>query len=115
MGITPIQIELACDRRWVCAADAPCGWEFDDAVDEITAYPTEDNPGPSQTNRVNACQLKDPSASINFDFGPDAAASRQSMDVIVNQNDKTTSLDHAVQTLGLSQGQFVPSEQEHQQ
>ena len=81
MGIAPIQIKLTCDKRWVCAATAPCGWESDDAVDEVTAYPPEDNPGPSQTKHVNACQLKDSSAYINFDFGPGAAESRQSVDV----------------------------------
>jgi hypothetical protein len=115
MGITPIQIELACDRRWVCAANAPCGWEFDDVLDEVTAYPTEDNSGPSQTIRVNACQPKDPSASINFDFGPDAAETLQSMDVIVNQEDKTTSLDNTIRTLENSQNQAASSEHGDQQ
>jgi len=74
MGIAPIQIELACDKRWVCAAAAPCGWEFDDTVYEVTAHPTKDNPGLSQTKRVSACQLKAPSGHIYFDLGLDAVA-----------------------------------------
>jgi hypothetical protein len=69
MGIAPIQIELQCDKSWRCRAGAPCGWEFNDEVYEVTAYPTKDNLGPSQTEHVNACQLKDSAGYIHFDLG----------------------------------------------
>jgi hypothetical protein len=91
VGIAPLQVKLACDKRWICPADAPCAWQYDDEdVDEVTAYPPEDNAGPSQTKRVNACQQTNSSANIIFDFGPGAAEPRQSTDVNVNQEDKTT-------------------------
>ena len=99
MGIAPIQIELACDKIWRCRGAAPCGWDLDDYVYEVTAYPTEDNSGPSQTKRVSACQLKDPSGYIYFDLELDAVESRQRIDVNVNQSDKTASLDDTIRTL----------------
>ena len=67
MGIAPIQIELACDKRWVCVAGIPCRWEFDDAVYEVIAHPNEDNPGPSQTKRINPCQLEVLPGNIYFE------------------------------------------------
>ena len=99
MGIAPIQIELACDKSWRCRDGATCGWDLDDYVYEVTAYPAEDNSGPSQTKRVNACQLKDPSGYIHFDFELDAVESRQGIDVNVNQNDKPASSDETIRTL----------------
>ncbi len=74
MGSAPVQVELACDKRWVCPADATCRWELEDYVYEVTAYPAEDNPGPSQTKHVNVCQLKAPAGQIDFDLGLDAVA-----------------------------------------
>ena len=74
MGIAPIQIELACDKRWVCPANTLCHWEFDDYVYEVAAHPTTDNPGLSQTKRVDVCQQKDPAGQIDFAFGIDAVA-----------------------------------------
>ena len=71
MGIAPIQIELACDKIWRCSAggDSDCRWDHDDYVYEVTAYPPKDNPGQSQTERVNVCRLQGPSGYISFDFG----------------------------------------------
>ncbi len=69
MGNAPIQIELACDKRWFCRAESNiCGWVFDDYVYEVTAYPSKDNPGLTQTKRVDVCQLKAPAGQIHFDF-----------------------------------------------
>jgi len=114
MGIAPIQIELACDKLWLCPASAPCHWEFDDYVYEVTAHPT-DNDGLSQTERVNVCQLKAQAGQIDFDLGPDAVAQRQTIDVNIVQSDKTTSLDDTGLTLESSPDQVVLSEQEHEQ
>jgi hypothetical protein len=83
MGIAPIQIELACDKIWRCRGAAPCGWDLDDYVYEVTAYPPEDNSGPSQTIPVNPCQLKDPSGYIYFDLEPDAVDSRQRIRILI--------------------------------
>ena len=69
MGVAPIQIELACDKHWACPAGDSCRWEFHEGMDEITAYPTNDNQGPSQSKRVDACQGKAGSGYIDFDFG----------------------------------------------
>ena len=74
MGIAPIQIELACDKRWACVAGTPCGWDFIDAVYEVTANLNNDTPSLSQTQRVNACQLKAPPGHIHFDLGSDTFA-----------------------------------------
>jgi len=117
MGIAPIQIELACIKRWVCppGPHAHCRWEFDDYVYEVTAHPTKDNPGLSQTERVNVCQLKAPAAQINFDLRLDAVAPRQTIDVNANQKDKTTSLDDTRRTLESSRDQGMLSEQEYEQ
>jgi hypothetical protein len=76
MGLAPVQIELACDKIWRCPAGAPCRWEFSDYVYEVTAYPAKDNPGPSQTKRVNPCQPEAP-RQIHFDLGSDAVRQRQ--------------------------------------
>ncbi len=69
MGAAPVQIELACDKLWVCPDKAPCGWEFSDHASEVTAYSAGDNSDLSQTKRVIACRLKAPAGQISFDFG----------------------------------------------
>jgi len=116
MGIAPIQIELACDKRWVCPAEASCRWEFNDYVYEVTAHPTEDNHGLPQTKRVNnVCQQKALAGQIDFDLGPDTVAQRQPIDVNVTQNDKTTSLDDTSGTVESSREQGVLSKHEHEQ
>lgn len=69
MGIAPIQIELACDKLWVCPASATCHWEFDDYAYEVTAYTTKDNPGLSQTKHINPCQPEARAGQIYFDLG----------------------------------------------
>ncbi len=93
MGITPIQLNLQCDRYWMCPAKGPCHWEFHEHdVDEVTAYPADDKL-PCQTKSINVCQSKAQPGHIDFDFRPDAIATQQRTDVNVNQDDKTTSPD----------------------
>lgn len=77
MGITPVQIELVCDKIYRCPADDSCSWETSDYVYKVTAYPTQDNPGQSQTKRVDPCRLKTP-GQIHFDVGTET---------VVEQND----------------------------
>ncbi len=73
MGIAPIQVELQCDKQWACPAGDSCHWEsHHDDVDEVTAFPANDNLGPSQTKRVSACDLKAQLGYIDFNFGPDS-------------------------------------------
>jgi hypothetical protein len=69
MGIAPLQIELACDKRWVCPSETACHWDFDDYAYEITARTTEDNAGLSQSIRITPCQVKEPVGQIDFALG----------------------------------------------
>jgi len=115
MGIAPIRIELACDKRWLCPAGTRCHWELVDYMYEVTAHPTDDNPGLSQTERVNVCELKAAAGKISFDLRLAAAAPLQTIYVNVNQNDITTSLDDTRRTLESSRDQCMLSELEHEQ
>jgi PEGA domain len=77
MGAAPVPIELACDKLWVCPADAPCRWEFSDDASEVTAYYPGDNSDLSQTKRVIACRPKAPAGQIYFDFGSEKKVSKK--------------------------------------
>ncbi|MFQ5472300.1 MAG: PEGA domain-containing protein [Phycisphaerae bacterium] len=72
LGVTPTRIELQCSRRWVGVAVAPGGRAYDNAMYEVTVYPPKENPGLSQTKRVNACQLKNPPGNLSFDLSTTA-------------------------------------------
>jgi tetratricopeptide (TPR) repeat protein len=76
MGAAPVRIELACDKLWVCPADAPCSWVFSDHADEVTAYPPEDNSDVLQTKRIIACRLKAAAGKIEFDLASAKKAAR---------------------------------------
>ena len=99
MGAAPTTIELQCSKRWVGLAVAPGGWAFDNAIYDVSAFPSKENPGMSQTKRVNACQLKEPPGHLHFDLGLDTVSPRQRIDVNVNQSDKATPLDDTIRTL----------------
>lgn len=115
MGAAPTTIELQCSKRWVGVVRAPGGWAFDNAVYDVSAFPTKDNPGLSQTKRVNACQLKEPPGRLNFDLDLDTVSPRQRIDINVNQTDKPTTIDDTIQTLKHLREQGHLSEQEYQQ
>jgi hypothetical protein len=115
MGATPTTIELQCSKRWVGVAVTPGGWAFDNAVYDVSAFPTKDHPGLSQTKRVNACQLKEPPGRLHFDLGLDTVSPRQRIDVNVNQSDKATSLDDTIRALRHLRDQGLLSEQDYQQ
>jgi hypothetical protein len=70
VGTTPVQVSLSCSRRWVGVANAPGGWAYDGSVFEITAYPSAQNPGYSQTKHISPCQWAGAgNAEVKFDLG----------------------------------------------
>lgn len=115
MGAAPAIIQLQCSKRWVGLAVAPGGWAYDNAVYDVSAYPTKENPGLSQTKRVNPCQLKEPPGHLHFDLTLDTVSPRQRIDININKSDKDTSLDDMIRTLKRLRDQGLLSEQEYQQ
>lgn len=81
LGHTPTEIQLQCSKRWVGVAVAPGGWAYDNAVYEVTVYPSKERPGLSQTKRVNACQVKNPPGHLSFDLELESVTPRQRIDV----------------------------------
>lgn len=100
MGMTPTEINLQCSKQWVGLANAPGGWRYDSSIYEITVYPSAENPGLSQTKRINACQARDlEHAGIMFDLDLEAIGPRQTLDVNVNINDQSDSVRELEATL----------------
>lgn len=115
MGVTPTKINLLCKKQWVGLAVAPEGWAYEHKMTEIVAYLSEDNPGASQTKRVNPCQLTTPPGRIFFDLRLDPVSPRQKIDVNVNQNDRATTVDDTIRILKRLREQGLLSDQEYQQ
>lgn len=97
LGVTPTHIRLQCSKRWVGLAVAPGGWAYDNAIYEVTVYPSKGNPGLSQTKRVNACQLKSPPGNLFFDLSLDSVTPRQRIDVNLDTTHAPTSGDSSLQ------------------
>lgn len=81
MGKAPTLIQLQCNKHWVGLAVAPDGWAYDNLIYQVSAFPTKDKPGFSQTKHINPCQLKQLPGQIHFDLGLDTVAPRQRIDI----------------------------------
>lgn len=82
MGTTPLQISLSCSRRWVGVMNAPDGWAYDTQPYEITVYPSTQNPGFSQTKRVNPCLVQESGqGTIQFDLGLDSVKPKERIEI----------------------------------
>lgn len=115
MGITPTEIKLKCSKRWVGLAVAPGGWEYDNTLYEVAAYPSRDNPGVSQAKRVNPCQIENPPGRLHFDLGLDPVSPRQRVDLNLTQNEKVPSLEDTIRALKRLKEQGLLTESEYQQ
>lgn len=82
MGNTPLVIELQCSKAWVGLANAPGGWNYDNAKYEIEVLPNEKMEGFSQKKTVNACQWQGKGAGkIVFDLNLETVAPTQRLSV----------------------------------
>ena len=119
MGVTPTSIQLSCTKRWVGIAVAPGGWAYDSAEYEIEVYPSEGNPGMTQTKTVKACQARNiRSPGITFDLRLDRFAPRQRVDVRIGSNGEKKSasrkLEETLETLSDLHNRGVLTDSEYQ-
>ena len=114
-GTTPTEIQLQCSKRWVGVAVAPGGWAYDNAIYEVTAYPSRQSPGVSQTKRVNACQVQNPPGHLYFDLTLDPTTPRQRIDLNINQKPNAPSLEDTLRTLKHLRDQGLLTEQEYRE
>ncbi|MEK6698212.1 MAG: SHOCT domain-containing protein [Nitrospirota bacterium] len=113
LGTTPMEIQLQCSKRWVGVAVAPGGWAYDNAIYDVTVYPSRNNPGVSQTKRVNACQVKNPPGHLFFDLALDPVSPRQRIDLDVNRKPNGSSLEETLLSLKRLRDQGFLTEQEY--
>ena len=83
----------------VGVAVAPGGWAYDNAIYEVTAYPSRQRHGMSQTKRVNACQVQHPPGHLYFDLALDPTTPRQRIDLNINQKSNDPSLEDTLRAL----------------
>lgn len=109
------KIELECVKHWIgINPGGQGGWASDKVTYEITAIPSKNTPGISQTKRINPCELKDPPGRLLFDLALDKIAPRQRIDVSVSETDKNTSLEDTIRALKRLKDQGLLSEEEYQ-
>jgi hypothetical protein len=82
MGTTPVQVSLSCSKRWVGILNAPGGWAYDGSAFEIAVYPSSQEPGHSQTKRINPCQWAGPGTpEVKFDLGLESVWPTQKIEI----------------------------------
>jgi len=116
MGNTPTEVKMQCSKTWVGLMNSPDGWAYGNSVYEITAYPSSENPGYSQTKHINPCQWKgDRSPVINFNLGLEKVTPTQKIEVKGIDFSQPDSQKEAIGNLRKLRDQGILSETEYKE